>query len=102
MASVHDPNSLSTYHQISKVTRAIARGDLSQRVDVEVEGEMSELKDTVNGMVEKLSQLAAGITRVSLDVGTMGLLGGQANVPGVEGAWLDLVNHVSVAIAFLR
>jgi osomolarity two-component system sensor histidine kinase NIK1 len=72
---------------ISEVTKAVALGDLGKTVEVDVQGEMLDLKMTVNSMVAQLSTLADEVTRVSLEVGTEGLLGGQAFVPDVEGMW---------------
>jgi osomolarity two-component system, sensor histidine kinase NIK1 len=72
---------------ISEVTKAVACGDLSKTVDVDVQGEMLDLKLTVNSMVDQLNTLANEVTRVSLEVGTEGILGGQANVPDVQGTW---------------
>ncbi|KAI0048454.1 hypothetical protein FA95DRAFT_1490738 [Auriscalpium vulgare] len=81
---------------ISKVTKAVALGDLSQTVDVDVQGEMLDLKMTVNSMVAQLSTLANEVTRVSLEVGTEGILGGQATVPDVQGMWKVLADHVNL------
>ena len=72
---------------ISEVTKAVALGDLSKVVNVDVQGEMRDLKMTVNSMVAQLSTLANEVTRVSLEVGTEGILGGQASVPEVQGMW---------------
>jgi osomolarity two-component system sensor histidine kinase NIK1 len=72
---------------ISEVTKAVALGDLSKVVNVDVQGEMLDLKMTVNSMVAQLSTLANEVTRVSLEVGTEGILGGQAYVPDVQGMW---------------
>ena len=72
---------------ISEVTKAVALGDLGKLVNVDVQGEMLDLKMTVNSMVAQLSTLANEVTRVSLDVGTEGILGGQAFVPDVQGMW---------------
>ena len=72
---------------IAKVTTAVARGDLTQKIDIEVEGEMLTLKRTVNSMVDQLSAFASEVTRVALEVGTQGILGGQAFVPDVQGMW---------------
>jgi osomolarity two-component system sensor histidine kinase NIK1 len=72
---------------ISEVTKAVALGDLGKTVEVDVQGEMLDLKMTVNSMVAQLSTLANEVTRVSLEVGTEGLLGGQAFVPDVQGMW---------------
>ncbi|KDE04850.1 hypothetical protein, variant [Microbotryum lychnidis-dioicae p1A1 Lamole] len=80
---------------IAVVTSAIARGDLSKTIDAEVEGEMAMLKETVNEMVFKLRLFSSEVTRVSLDVGTMGQLGGQAIVTGVEGTWKTLTETVN-------
>ncbi|KAG8920499.1 hypothetical protein FRC02_000876 [Tulasnella sp. 418] len=80
---------------IAKVTTAVAKGDLTQQVEIDVEGEMRELKDTVNSMVAQLSTFASEVTRVALEVGTMGVLGGQAKVEGVQGTWEELTNNVN-------
>lgn len=80
---------------IADVTAAIARGDLSKTIDVDTQGEIAELKETVNAMVNKLNVFASEVTRVSLEVGTEGILGGQAVVGGVEGTWLGLTNNVN-------
>jgi len=72
---------------ISEVTKAVALGDLSKQVNVDVQGEMLDLKETVNSMVHQLNTLANEVTRVSLEVGTEGILGGQASVPDVQGMW---------------
>ena len=81
---------------IAKVTTAVARGDLTQKVEIEVEGEMLTLKGTVNSMVDQLSAFASEVTRVALEVGTQGILGGQARVEGVQGTWADLTRNVNV------
>ncbi|HET7230447.1 MAG TPA: HAMP domain-containing protein [Longimicrobium sp.] len=80
---------------IALVTTAVANGDLSQKVTVDVKGEMLDLKNTVNVMVEQLSVFADEVTRVAREVGTEGRLGGQANVPGVGGTWKDLTDSVN-------
>ena len=72
---------------ISEVTKAVANGDLRRTVNVDVQGEMLDLKTTVNQMVARLSTLASEVTRVSLEVGTEGIMGGQAYVPDVQGVW---------------
>ena len=72
---------------ISEVTKAVANGDLSRTINVDVQGEMLELKTTVNQMVARLSILANEVTRASLEVGTEGIMGGQAFVPDVQGMW---------------
>jgi HAMP domain-containing protein/signal transduction histidine kinase/CheY-like chemotaxis protein len=81
---------------IALVTTAVARGDLSRKVTVEVAGEMLELKNTVNTMVDQLSSFADEVTRVAREVGTEGRLGGQADVKGVSGTWKDLTDSVNV------
>lgn len=86
---------------ISMVTKAVAAGDLSRTVDVEVAGEMLELKLTVNTMVQQLHVFASEVTRVALDVGTHGILGGQAKVEGVEGTWKALTDNVNTMAANL-
>jgi HAMP domain-containing protein/CheY-like chemotaxis protein/signal transduction histidine kinase len=80
---------------IADVTTAVARGDLSRKITVELKGEMLELKNTINTMVDQLSAFASEVTRVAREVGTEGVLGGQANVPGVAGVWRDLTNNVN-------
>ncbi|MDQ6885762.1 MAG: HAMP domain-containing protein [Gemmatimonadota bacterium] len=80
---------------IADVTTAVARGDLSRKVTVDVRGEILELKNTVNTMVDQLGSFAAEVTRVAREVGTEGRLGGQANVPGVAGTWKDLTDNVN-------
>ncbi|MCX5210571.1 HAMP domain-containing protein [Kitasatospora sp. NBC_00240] len=80
---------------IAEVTTAVAKGDLSRKVTVEVDGEMLQLKNTVNTMVDQLNSFAAQVTRVARDVGTEGRLGGQAQVPGVAGVWRDLTDSVN-------
>lgn len=82
---------------IANVTTAVAKGDLSQKIEIQVEGEMATLKDTVNSMVTQLSTFASEVTRVALEVGTMGVLGGQARVDGVQGTWADLTTNVNVS-----
>ena|ERR1700722_8834350 len=81
---------------IAKVTTAVAKGDLTQKIEISVEGEMSTLKGTVNSMVDQLSAFASEVTRVALEVGTQGILGGQARVEGVQGTWADLTRNVNV------
>lgn len=82
--------------------QAVAVGDLSQTIDVEARGEILELKITVNGMVLQLRTLADEVSRVSLEVGSQGKLGGQAVVEGVEGVWKELTQNVSFAPLHLR
>ena len=81
---------------IALVTTAVANGDLSKTVTVEVSGEMAQLKDTVDRMVDQLSSFASEVTRVAREVGTEGRLGGQADVRGVSGTWKDLTDSVNV------
>jgi HAMP domain-containing protein/CheY-like chemotaxis protein/signal transduction histidine kinase len=80
---------------IADVTTAVANGDLSKKITVDVKGEILELKDTINVMVDQLSSFASEVTRVAREVGTEGELGGQANVPGVAGTWKDLTDSVN-------
>ncbi|MFO1388865.1 HAMP domain-containing protein [Cellvibrio sp.] len=80
---------------IAEVTTAVARGDLSKKITVDVKGEILELKDTINVMVDQLSSFASEVTRVAREVGTEGKLGGQANVLGVAGTWKDLTDSVN-------
>ncbi|KUL70420.1 histidine kinase [Streptomyces sp. NRRL WC-3605] len=88
-------NLTSQVRQIAQVTTAVARGDLSQKIDVDARGEILELKNTINTMVDQLSGFADQVTRVARDVGTEGRLGGQAQVPGVAGVWRDLTDSVN-------
>jgi signal transduction histidine kinase/DNA-binding response OmpR family regulator/HAMP domain-containing protein len=83
------------------VTTAVARGDLSKKITVDVKGEILELKDTINVMVDQLSSFASEVTRVAREVGTEGKLGGQANVSGVAGTWKDLTENVNQLAANL-
>jgi HAMP domain-containing protein/CheY-like chemotaxis protein len=80
---------------IADVTTAVARGDLSRKITVDVKGEILELKDTINTMVDQLNAFASEVTRVAREVGTEGKLGGQAIVPGVGGTWKDLTDNVN-------
>src|SRR5205814_120969 len=80
---------------IAEVTTAVANGDLSKKITVDVKGEILELKDTINTMVDQLSSFAAEVTRVAREVGTEGRLGGQADVRGVAGTWKDLTDSVN-------
>src|SRR5687767_297773 len=77
------------------VTTAVANGDLTKKITVEVRGEILELKNTINTMVDQLSSFAAEVTRVAREVGTEGKLGGQADVRGVSGTWKDLTDSVN-------
>ena len=80
---------------IAEVATAIATGDLSKKITVDVRGEILQLKETLNTMVEQLRSFAAEVTRVAREVGSEGRLGGQANVPGVAGTWKDLTDSVN-------
>ncbi|OWK21048.1 hypothetical protein AJ88_21435 [Mesorhizobium amorphae CCBAU 01583] len=80
---------------IAEVTTAVARGDLSKKITVDVKGEILELKDTVNTMVDQLNSFASEVTRVAREVGSEGKLGGQAHVEGVGGTWKDLTDNVN-------
>ncbi|CAL9418797.1 HAMP domain-containing protein [Streptomyces sp. enrichment culture] len=88
-------NLTSQVRNIAQVTTAVARGDLSQKIDVDARGEILELKNTINTMVDQLSSFADQVTRVAREVGTEGRLGGQAQVPGVAGVWRDLTDSVN-------
>jgi HAMP domain-containing protein/signal transduction histidine kinase/CheY-like chemotaxis protein len=81
---------------IAEVTTAVARGDLSKKITVDVKGEILELKNTINTMVDQLNGFASEVTRVAREVGTEGKLGGQAQVPGVGGTWKDLTDNVNL------
>ena len=94
-------NLTSQVRNIAEVTTAVARGDLSRKISVDAKGEILELKNTVNTMVDQLNAFAAEVTRVAREVGTDGKLGGQAQVPGVGGTWKDLTDTVNVMAANL-
>ena len=94
-------NLTAQVRNIAEVTTAVARGDLSRKITVDVKGEILELKDTINTMVDQLNAFAAEVTRVAREVGTDGKLGGQAVVPGVAGTWKDLTDNVNVMAANL-
>src|SRR5205807_1229742 len=81
---------------IAFVTTAVANGDLTQKITVDARGEILELKDTVNTMVDQLRSFASEVTRVAREVGTEGKLGGQAEVKGVSGTWKDLTDNVNL------
>src|SRR6202042_2422787 len=83
-------NLTAQVRNIAAVTTAVARGDLSRKITVDVKGEILELKNTINTMVDQLNGFASEVTRVAREVGTEGKLGGQAQVPGVAGTWKDL------------
>src|SRR5438045_3538405 len=86
---------------IAGVATAIAKGDLSSKITVEVKGEILRLKETINTMVDQLNGFAGEVTRVAREVGTEGKLGGQAQVPGVAGTWKDLTDNVNMLAANL-
>ncbi|GAA1260204.1 HAMP domain-containing protein [Oryzihumus leptocrescens] len=88
-------NLTAQVRDIAQVTTAVARGDLSQKITVDVKGELAQLKTTVNVMVDQLSSFADQVTRVAREVGSEGILGGQADVPGVAGTWKDLTDSVN-------
>src|ERR687896_103450 len=88
-------NLTSQVRNIADVTKAVAAGDLSKKITVDVKGEVLELKSTINTMVDQLSSFAAEVTRVAREVGTEGKLGGQADVQGVSGTWKDLTESVN-------
>ncbi|MGA7554048.1 MAG: HAMP domain-containing protein [Candidatus Acidiferrales bacterium] len=94
-------NLTAQVRNIAEVTTAVARGDLSRKITVDVKGEILELKNTINTMVDQLNAFAAEVTRVAREVGTDGKLGGQAKVPGVAGPWKDLTDNVNVMAANL-
>jgi HAMP domain-containing protein len=88
-------NLTSQVRNIAEVTTAVAKGDLSKKITVDVKGEILELKNTINTMVDQLSSFASEVTRVAREVGTEGKLGGQADVRGVAGTWKDLTDNVN-------
>src|SRR5438132_1572218 len=88
-------NLTAQVRNIAEVTTAVARGDLSRKITVDVKGEILELEETMNTMVDQLNAFAGEVTRVAREVGTEGKLGGQANVPGVAGTWKDLTDNVN-------
>jgi HAMP domain-containing protein/CheY-like chemotaxis protein/GAF domain-containing protein len=94
-------NLTSQVRNIAKVTTAVALGDLSKKITVDVRGEILELKDTINTMVDQLNAFASEVTRVAREVGSEGKLGGQAQVPGVSGTWKDLTDNVNSMAANL-
>jgi HAMP domain-containing protein/CheY-like chemotaxis protein/signal transduction histidine kinase len=88
-------NLTSQVRNIADVTTAVAKGDLSRKITVDVKGEILQLKNTINTMVDQLNSFASEVTRVAREVGTEGKLGGQAGVPGVAGTWKDLTDSVN-------
>jgi HAMP domain-containing protein/CheY-like chemotaxis protein/signal transduction histidine kinase len=99
--NVMGANLTAQVRNIAEVTTAVARGDLSRKISVDVKGEILELKNTINTMVDQLRAFAAEVTRVAREVGTEGKLGGQAEVLGVAGTWKDLTDSVNVMAANL-
>ena len=95
-------NLTNQVRSIAQVTKAVAGGDLTKKIEVDVRGEILELKETVNGMTESLSVFADEVTRVAREVGTEGRLGGQARVTNVGGTWKDLTDNVNVMAANVR
>jgi len=89
-------NLTSQVRNIAAVTTAVANGDLSKKITVDVQGEILELKNTINAMVDQLNSFASEVTRLAREVGTEGKLGGQANVRGVAGTWKDLTDSVNL------
>src|SRR5256714_8200853 len=94
-------NLTAQVRNIAEVTTAVAYGDLSKKITVEGRGEILELKNTVNVMVDQLNSFSGEVTRVAREVGTDGKLGGQAEVQGVGGAWKDLTDNVNFLAAKL-
>src|SRR5439155_10090328 len=88
-------NLTNQVRNIAEVTTAVARGDLSRKITVDVKGEILELKDTINTMLDQLNSFASEVIRVAREVGTEGKLGGQAAVPGVAGTWKNLTDSVN-------
>ena len=88
-------NLTNQVRNIAEVTTAVAKGDLSRKITVDARGEILELKNTINTMVDQLSSFASEVTRVAREVGTEGKLGGQADVYGVAGTWKDLTESVN-------
>src|SRR6201996_5225094 len=94
-------NLTSQVRNIADVTTAVARGGLSKKITGDVRGEIRELKNTINAMVDQLNSFASEVTRVAREVGTEGILGGQADVKGVSGTWKDLTDSVNSMAANL-
>ena len=91
-------NLTNQVRSIAEVTKAVASGDLTKRITVDVRGEMLDLKDTVNGMTESLSVFADEVTRVAKEVGTDGKLGGQARVTNVSGTWKVCPTYIFASV----
>jgi methyl-accepting chemotaxis protein len=83
---------------IAVVTKGISQGDLGMTIPLEMRGEMGDLKDTINTMVAQFHNFSSGVTRLALEVGTYGLLGGHAEVPGALGTWKDLTDTLNVRL----
>src|SRR5207249_7047681 len=94
-------NLTAQVRNIAEVTTAVANGDLSKKITVDVRGEILDLKNTINGMVDQLNAFASEVTRVAREVGTEGRLGGQAYVVGASGTWRDLTDNVNQLAANL-
>src|SRR5205807_2209431 len=94
-------NLTAQVRNIAEVTTAVANGDLSKKITVEVRGEILELKNTINTMVDQLNSFASEVTRVAREVGVEGRLGGQAQVKGVAGTWRDLTDNVNMVASNL-
>src|SRR5437867_3618581 len=94
-------NLTSQVRSIADVPTAVARGDLSRKITVDVKGEILALKNTINTMVDQLKAFASEVTRVAREVGSEGKLGGQARVEGVAGTWKDLTDNVNAMAANL-
>src|SRR5437868_13787088 len=92
-------NLTNQVRNIAEVTTAVAKGDLSKKITVDVRGEILELKSTINTMLDQLNGFASEVSRVAREVGTEGKLGGQARVPGVAGTWKDLTDNVNAMAA---
>lgn len=93
-------NLTTQVRSIASVTTAVAEGNLSRKIEVEARGEILQLKDTINKMVERLQNFATEVTKVAREVGTDGILGGQAKVQDVEGTWKDLTDNVNSMVLF--
>jgi HAMP domain-containing protein len=100
-ANLMAANLTAQVRNIAEVTTAVANGDLSRKISVDVKGEMLELKNTLNTMVDQLNSFASEVARLAHEVGTQGKLGGQARVLGLAGIWMDLTGNVNRR-AFLR
>jgi len=87
---------------VVNVVTAVAKGDLSQKLEVEARGEVAALADTINTMVDQLTTFSSEVTRVALEIGTEGTLGGQADVPGVSGVWKELTDNVNTMASNLK